>query len=392
MPRPPDRSLAFLDGLRGLAAVWVMLHHARWLLWEGWESFRTHPQEYSAIGKTIAFALVPLRYGHEAVLFFFVLSGFVIHLGCAKRIVTQGAAARFDWPGYMLRRARRLYPPLIFAMLLTLVLDKAGAAHGWSIYRSETPYALINSSIQPVHDVTTGVGNLAFLMPSWVPSWGSNGPLWSLHFEWWFYMIYPLLWLISRRSAMAASVTVVVLFFLSWLVEPASGHAFFVARIFTALFTWWLGALLADIYTGRIRIRWTRLAPLTLLLAVLPVATPSLGRHWPQFAHGWVPDTLYGVGFAGLFAGCFALCERGWPLAFLSRLKPLGDMSYTLYIAHMPILVFIGGWLMSRSRDGALPQSFGWMAAGALVCMLVAWLAHFAVELPFTSRKARAVT
>jgi peptidoglycan/LPS O-acetylase OafA/YrhL len=74
----------------------------------------------------------------------------------------------------------------------------------------------------------------------------------------------------------------------------------------------------------------------------------------------------------------------------LGRLKPLGDMSYTLYISHMPILVFIGGWLMSRSPEGTLPESFGWMAVGAIVCLLVAWLAHFAVEVPFTTRKARA--
>jgi peptidoglycan/LPS O-acetylase OafA/YrhL len=367
-----------------------MLHHARWLLWEGWESFMGHPQDYSAFGKLLAYAIVPLRYGHEAVLFFFVLSGFVIHLGYAKRLAAEGANARFDWLGYMIRRARRLYPPLVFAMLLTLGLDKAGAAQGWSIYRSGTPYALINSSIQPVHDMHTALANLAFLMQSWVPSWGSNGPLWSLHFEWWFYMIYPLLWLVSRRSAMAATFMVAVLFSLSWLVKPEAGHAFFVARIFTGLFTWWLGALLADIYTGRIRVRWSLLAPLTMLLAVLPVATASLGRHWPALAHGWIPDTLYGLGFAGLFATCFALRERGWPLILLGRLKPLGDMSYTLYIAHMPILVFLGGWLMSRSSEGDLPKSFSWMAAGAIVCLLVAWLAHFAVEKPFTSRKARA--
>jgi peptidoglycan/LPS O-acetylase OafA/YrhL len=390
LAQQPDRPLAFLDGLRGLAALWVMLHHARWLLWEGWESFSRHPQDYSALGKAVAYSLVPLRYGHEAVLFFFVLSGFVIHLGYAKRLAADGANARFDWSGYMVRRARRLYPPLVFAMLLTLALDHAGAAQGWSIYRSGTPYALINSSIRPAHDMVTALGNLAFLMQSWVPSWGSNGPLWSLHFEWWFYMIYPALWLVSRRSAMLATFTVAVLFLLSWLVKPGDGHAFHVAQIFTGLFTWWLGALLADIYTGRIRVRWTLLAPLTALLAVLPVATPALGRHWPPLAHGWIPDTLYGLGFAGLFAACFALRERGWPLTLLGRLKPLGDMSYTLYIAHMPILVFIGGWLMSRSRDGVLPQTFGWIAVGAIACLLVSWLAHFAVEKPFTTRKARA--
>lgn len=388
MPRQPEKSLAFLDGLRGLAALCVLLHHARWLLWEGWENFTRNAQEYSVFNRALAYALAPMRYGHEAVLFFFVLSGFVIHLGFAKRLAAEGAAARFDWPRYFMRRARRLYPPLIFAMLLTLALDLAGAAQGWSIYRGTTPFGLINAAIGHDHSIGTALGNLAFLMQSWVPSWGSNGPLWSLHFEWWFYMLYPALWLISRRSAIAAAFVVASLFALSWLIGPDAGHAFFVARIFTALFTWWLGALLADVYTGRIRIRWHTLAPLALLLPVLPFASPRLGLHWPLLADGWVPDTAYGLGFAGLFACCFALRERGWTLKFLGRLKPLGDMSYTLYIVHMPILVFLSGWVMSRSPGGVLPQHFGWAAGGVLLGILIAWLAHFVVEKPFTSRKA----
>ena len=227
-------------------------------------------------------------------------------------------------------------------------------------------------------------------MQSWVPTWGSNGPLWSLHFEWWFYMLYPALWLVSRRSAMAATVVVASLFALSWIVVPGAGHVFFIARIFTALFSWWLGALLADIYTGRIRIRWNVLAPLAVLLPVLPFALPLLGRRWPLLAHGWMADTFFGLGFAGVFACCFALRERGWTLSFLGRLKPLGDMSYTLYIAHMPILVFLSGWVMSRSPGGVLPSHFGWAALGSLVCLLIAWLAHFIVERPFTTRKKEA--
>ena len=389
LSRQPVKSIVFLDGLRGLAALWVLLHHARWLLWEGWENFSRHTHEYSAAGRALAYALAPLRYGHEAVLFFFVLSGFVIHLGSARKLAAEGADARFDWPRYFIHRTRRLYPPLAFAMLLTFILDTTGAAQGWNIYDGTTPYALINSEIGRDHSIGVAIGNLAFLMTSWVPCWGSNGPLWSLHYEWWFYMLYPALWLISRRSAIAATVIVAALFALSWLAGPDTGAAFFVARIFTALLTWWLGAMLADIYTGRIRIRWKALAPLAVLLPVLPLTLPKLAQHWPLLAHGWIPDTFYGLGFAGLFACCFGLQERGWSLHLLARLKPLGDMSYTLYIIHMPVLVFLAGWVMSRSAGGTLPGHFGWAAAGSVVCLVIAWLAHFIVEKPFTSRKTR---
>ena len=87
----------FLDGFRGLAAFYVMVGHARWLLWEGYsQGFQKHPESYTAINKALMYFFSLFKYGHEAVLFFFVLSGFVIHLRYAKRIAEQGASAKFD--------------------------------------------------------------------------------------------------------------------------------------------------------------------------------------------------------------------------------------------------------------------------------------------------------
>lgn len=373
--------LLFLDGLRGLAAVFVMLHHARWLLWEGMaEGYSLHPEKYSALGRLMAYASSIFRYGHEAVIFFFVLSGFVIHLSSAKRLCAEGSAARFDGAGYLWRRVRRLYPPLIFAMLLTFALDRFGMALGFPIYSGQTLYPVINGAIQPDHGVVTALGNLAFLMPAWVPCWGTDGPLWSLHFEWWFYMLYPLLWLLSRRSVALAGATVgtlfaVSLFWPNWPLPGAAAQA--VPQIFTALLTWSMGALLADVVTKRTTLPLAWLAACTPLLLIVP-----LTRH----DHGWTTSTLYGLGFTGLLALCLQLRARGISLRWLDRLKPLGDMSYTLYITHLPIFVLLSGWLMSRTPEGTLPRHFGWMAAGALLTMVIAYAAHFLVERPFLSR------
>ena len=46
----------FLDGLRGIAAVYVMIGHARWLLWEGFQDgFKNHPNNYSMIDKSLMY-------------------------------------------------------------------------------------------------------------------------------------------------------------------------------------------------------------------------------------------------------------------------------------------------------------------------------------------------
>src|SRR4029077_1171968 len=79
--------LAFLDGLRGLAAFYVMVGHARMLLWEGYsEGFLKHPSNYSIGAKAVVYFFSFFRYGYQVVLLFFVLSGFVIHLRYAKQL------------------------------------------------------------------------------------------------------------------------------------------------------------------------------------------------------------------------------------------------------------------------------------------------------------------
>ena len=92
-----------------------------------------------------------------------------------------------------------------------------------------------------------------------------------------------------------------------------------------------------------------------------------------------------GCGFAGLLAGCFELERRGYRLRWLERPKPLGDMSYTLYVVHLPVLVLLSGWLMTRSSSGLLPRHFGWVFAGMGLSLVLAYALHFVVERPFLS-------
>jgi hypothetical protein len=62
-------NLVFLDGLRVIAAFYVMVGHARWLLWEGLAEFQKHPNTYSFIARLEIYFLSLFKYGHEMVLF-----------------------------------------------------------------------------------------------------------------------------------------------------------------------------------------------------------------------------------------------------------------------------------------------------------------------------------
>lgn len=373
LKRESKDDLRFLDGLRGLAALYVAIGHARWLLWEGYaEGFLRHPQQYSVFGKLLVYASALFRYGHEAVLFFFVLSGFVIHLRYAKQLNLDNRETSFDWRSYVWRRAKRLYPPLIFALALTWALDVYGARLGYPIYFQATPSPLINQNVVVHHDWLTGLGNLAFLMNSYVPAWGTDGPLWSLKFEWWFYMIYPVFWWLSKKSIRVATVLMVGLWLASFV--PALWPASLLREVFSMMLAWWFGVLLADIFAGRLRWSFARLAPLILFITFLPFIN----------LNPIISDILWGLGFTGLIAVCFAFHRKdGLILSMLGILKPLGDMSYTLYVIHFPILVLISGYVMSRTQNHQMPSHFGWAASGILLCLLVAYLAHWIVEAPF---------
>src|SRR5258708_4402404 len=96
----PGQGLAttFLDGLRGLAAFYVLMRHVTWV-----------PAPTSTRPAWLH-VLTALRhaffYGHMAVVFFFVLSGFVIHLRYARHLKKDAATARFGWGEFVWRRIR----------------------------------------------------------------------------------------------------------------------------------------------------------------------------------------------------------------------------------------------------------------------------------------------
>ncbi len=365
-------NLAFLDGMRGIAATYVMLGHARWLLWEGYSGgYLRHPERYSAAGKALVYASSAFRWGHQAVLFFFVLSGFVIHLRYARRL-QSGEDARFDLGPYLYRRARRIYPPLIAALLVTWGLDSLCSALHLATADSTTLYPGMNTNIGHDHSLATLLRNLAFIM---YPVFGSDGPLWSLTFECYFYLLYPAFYVATRRSWVAATAAMIALSAIGFAPIWPDSLAW-LRGVFETMIIWWLGALLADCYAGRLPIAFGPLAAAMAAFLVVP--------FW--HVGPTTQDVVVGIGVAGFVAACFALKARGASLAPLARLAPLGEMSYTLYVVHFPILVLCSGLVM-RASGGVLPMHFGWAAAAVVLCLAFAWALHFAVERPFTSRR-----
>ena len=164
----------FLDLMRFSAAIVVLLHHL------------TATEINSVLPR------VPI--GHEAVTVFFVMSGFVIAyvLHSRENSIELYTAARLG----------RLYSVVLPALALTWVLDGWGRAVSPELYAG-TPHD---------HALLRLLVNLLFLQQNWnltvMPL--SNGPFWSLGFEFWYYVIFGG-WVLLRGRARVAVVSLACL-------------------------------------------------------------------------------------------------------------------------------------------------------------------------------------
>ena len=128
-------------------------------------------------------------FGHQAVMVFFVLSGFLI----SSSILRSLSAGTWSWSGYAISRATRLYVVLIPGLLFGLLWDVLGKSLFASTGLYTQPLGSFGGLV--VQDALTAgnfFGTLFFLQTIVCSSFGSNGPLWSIANEFWYYVLFPL--------------------------------------------------------------------------------------------------------------------------------------------------------------------------------------------------------
>ena len=106
---------AWLDMIRGTAAMAVLIFHVRYMF------FRDY-SELSEKGLTAKLFYVATAFGHDAVIVFFVLSGFFI----SRSVIQSFQGTGTGWKSYLLSRFTRLYVVLLPALLITLLCDSLG--------------------------------------------------------------------------------------------------------------------------------------------------------------------------------------------------------------------------------------------------------------------------
>jgi peptidoglycan/LPS O-acetylase OafA/YrhL len=362
----PSR-LPYLDGLRGLSALYVLIFHSL--------DIRV-PQDGERLSLPLRGVDAVFNYGHMAVCMFIVLSGFSLMLPLARRGTWQ---LQGGFGGFMRRRGRRVLPPYYAALLLSLLVIIG--------YRAVSAEAEYEEALSPA-----SIASHVFLVHNWSFDWvyRINGPMWSVATEWQIYVLMPLV-LIPLWRRLGAAVTLALTWGSSVAIYfgvPADNNLYWAAPWFVGSFAlgmWGAEVSFADQpWPGRLRrLPWSRvsLASFALLVAVLAGG----GDAW---AYVWT-DGLVSIFAATLIVALVAQAHEtpegrrttrfcsARPIAFL------GGFSYSMYLLQHPLLK------LTEKAFGSMPVSYDvvvtvQLLVGTPFILFVSWVFAEFLERPFT--------
>jgi peptidoglycan/LPS O-acetylase OafA/YrhL len=329
------RQILSFDALRALAALLVMSSHVRDVFLTGYRP------EFGPV----AWAFYVLTsFGHPAVIVFFVLSGFWI----TKAVVERQEAGTFAWGGYLLDRLSRLWVVLLPA----LVLGAAADLVTFRLLHFPPPgfgAQSIPADVDSHLSLAWFAANALFLQGLYAPAFGSNGPLWSLTNEFWYYLWFPAMHLAmtTRRITVPAvfALLTAMLFrpllpgFVCWLAGSAlymASRRYAGPKGLAGAFAWI--PFLVLFATDRPTDSWLRDIALALA-AVLP--------FWQA---------------------------KGWPLRRGEAIAAYGaGSSFSLYVIHFPLLALTAAAIGLHQRLRPTAATMGGCVALMAALTLAAW-------------------
>jgi peptidoglycan/LPS O-acetylase OafA/YrhL len=300
-----------LEALRGFAALYVVFFHVL-------------PQKIYLWDINIGLLF---RFGPESVIVFFVLSGFVIKYTYEK---SKDKSFKF----YFLRRFIRLYVPLIFIFLLGYILKcvKEGSL-------AYPEWTTLLGNLFMLQDVITQKPNVVS------GTYMGNGVLWSLSYEWWFYMLFFFLAKRFTEEKINRVVNVITIAAaVSYVFYP-----FIVNRLIMYFAIWWIGVRFAHTYLTGGKFTLKGIMPYAyVLLTIIVILALNLWIHWeasktydyPLVAYPIVELRHFVFAFLVMFGAIIwhTINWKGYN-QFLGIFKYIAPCSYVVYISHAYLVV-----------------------------------------------------
>lgn len=285
-------------------------------------------------------------FGSHGVIAFFVLSGLVIAYSADTK--------HTDMIDFLLARLARLWSVVFPALALTFILDNIGQYIAMDAYSPMQPYSILKW-------IASIIMNAFFINQIWnFHIWpGTNGPFWSLCYEFWYYLIFAGAFYfrgIKRLIVIAATMTIagpgIIVALPIWGVGVGLYGLlkyFGLPRLRTGLFIWCLSfsfALAYSIIDGH-----------SLLLKALPISSNFMEKDvsinfWPEsyFIGMIIGFNIYGFAAIAPFYNT-QISKR------MHLVRLVADTSFGLYLFHYPLMYFFkallfaigisGGWILT---------------------------------------------
>jgi len=294
------KKLTHLESLRGFASIYVAIGH--WIL-----SNKNAPASLSAL----------FRFGQEAVIIFFILSGFVIFLSYAK---SKDHSLRT----YFIRRARRIYFPFICAIVISIVV----VSHIF-------PIKQLAGNILMLQDFSTGKPGVD------VAPFLGNAPLWSLSYEWTFYLLFPFLFPILQNNKDRVHYIGIfsLINLIIYILFP--NHIFLVLSYF---FIWWSGLELGEYFLGSQNKAHAQKLVLYYALILITLGVTCLisygdNKHISLGVYPYLILRHFAFAFVCVALTIFATKFTKQLVGIFKPFAKIAPISYGIYVIHYPILV-----------------------------------------------------
>lgn len=365
---PARVHLNYLDGLRALAALYVVSYHA------------IIHQRHLPDG--LAYILTEwMMYGHLAVDVFIVISGFSLMLP----IVRGDGYLRGGALNFFKKRVRRIIPPYYFALGLTLLLCQTILRHPtgteWNQSLPVTGSAII-THILLIHNL---FANDMFKI---------NGAFWSIAVEWQIYLLFPVLVILWRQiGGFKTTILALIIGYTGVFLLRHSSAAGLTSQ-YLALFAFgMLGATISFsnnpiMERTRERIAWQPF--LILLIVIVVLFCQYYGGHHVLSAHSSTVDL-----FVGLTATCLLIVLSVSETCLMRRVldwRPLvfiGSFAYSIYLLHEPVLQILWIYIIHPLHLSVLANFGLLLLVGIPVSIAFAYLFFLVAEKPFLNTKPK---
>jgi len=346
-----------LDGLRGVAALMVVVFHLC---------------ETYSLGDPFK---QTINHGYLAVDFFFLLSGYVVAYAYDDR---WGAMSQWE---FYKRRLVRLQPMVIMGSIIGALLFYFQAGSVFSLIADTPAWKLI---VMMLIGFTMIPVTKSLDIRGWSEMYPVNGPAWSLFFEY----IANILYAIGVRKVSNRVLSILVIlaavFLISVAVSPVrsgliGGWSLDVPEVKVGLarvlFPFFAGVLLMR---SGFRIHSRHTFAVCSLILIIALAMPRFGD--PQ--HRWINGLYEAFCVIVIFPVIVAIGagEKQVEGRSIRTARFFGELSYPLYITHYPLIYWYTSWVADNKVTAARGA---WVGALLLIAaVVIAYVCLKAYDLP----------